>query len=274
MSEYVNCNFWFIPLKLDTFSVIHKGENCSIGLMKNGEFIKYTDGNISDEVICDFEKFKKCPEYELSSKVDTNILNAKQTYKTFLAGCARVRAYRNGHNPDNAQSQIDKIFDWLDSTDFFTAPASTVYHEAYQSGLVFHSLNVVKHCQSLKYLDEFHNADYVSAILCGLVHDWCKIGLYERYQKNQKNESTGQWEKVDAYKRREFNCPMGHGTASMFMVMQCMKITPEEAAAIRWHMGKWNVSENEVNEFQQSNEQFPLVHLIQFADQLSITKYA
>ena len=67
---------------------------------------------------------------------------------------------------------------------------------------------------------------------------------------------------------------MGHGTASMFMVMQCMKITPEEAAAIRWHMGKWNVSENEVNEFQQSNEQFPLVHLIQFADQLSITKYA
>ena len=98
MSEYTDCNFWFIPIQLDTFSVVNKSKQCSIGLMKNDEFSQYCEDIVLDEVISDFEKFKRCPEYQLGSKVDTDILNAEHTYKTLLAGCARVRAYRNGHN--------------------------------------------------------------------------------------------------------------------------------------------------------------------------------
>lgn len=37
----------------------------------------------------------------------------------------------------------DKLLEWLKSTDFFTAPASTRFHGAYPGGLVKHSLNVL-----------------------------------------------------------------------------------------------------------------------------------
>ena len=36
----------------------------------------------------------------------------------------------------------DRMLEWLERTDFFTAPASTRYHGACESGLVMHSLNV------------------------------------------------------------------------------------------------------------------------------------
>ena len=36
----------------------------------------------------------------------------------------------------------DKLLEWLKSTDFFTAPASTRFHGAYPGGLVKHSMNV------------------------------------------------------------------------------------------------------------------------------------
>ena len=44
-------------------------------------------------------------------------------------------------------SQIDRpgaadLIAWLESTDFFTAPASTKHHGAFPGGLVGHSLNV------------------------------------------------------------------------------------------------------------------------------------
>ena len=36
----------------------------------------------------------------------------------------------------------EKLLAWLDTTDFFRAPASTRFHGACESGLVMHSLNV------------------------------------------------------------------------------------------------------------------------------------
>ena len=36
----------------------------------------------------------------------------------------------------------DRLLNWLESTDFFTAPASTRFHGACQCGLVMHSINV------------------------------------------------------------------------------------------------------------------------------------
>ena len=47
----------------------------------------------------------------------------------------------------------DKLLEWLESTDFFIAPASTRFHAAYEGGLLEHSLNVynvliAKHCRS------------------------------------------------------------------------------------------------------------------------------
>ena len=41
------------------------------------------------------------------------------------------------HRPGAAE-----MLEWLESTDFFEAPASTHYHGSYPGGLVEHSLNV------------------------------------------------------------------------------------------------------------------------------------
>ena len=38
----------------------------------------------------------------------------------------------------------DQLLEWLENTDFFTAPASTKFHCACEYGLVMHSLNVYK----------------------------------------------------------------------------------------------------------------------------------
>ena len=46
-----------------------------------------------------------------------------------------------------------KLLAWLDTTDFYTAPASTKFHCACESGLVMHSLNVY-HVLMKRYFDE------------------------------------------------------------------------------------------------------------------------
>ena len=38
----------------------------------------------------------------------------------------------------------EKLLEWLCTSDFFTAPASTKYHCAFEGGLALHSLNVYK----------------------------------------------------------------------------------------------------------------------------------
>ena len=51
-----------------------------------------------------------------------------------------------------------------------------------------------------------------------------------------KNEQTGKWEKVPFY-QVEDQFPYGHGEKSVWLIERFMRLTVEEAAAIRWHMG-------------------------------------
>ena len=116
--------------------------------------------------------------------------------------------------------------------------------------------------------------DLAQAITVALVHDWCKINLYTEFQKNVKNDVTGNWDSITAYRHNsDFMIPLGHSEASLWMAQKFFKVNLEMASAIRWHMGKWRACDDEKNELQYANEKFPLVHLIQFADQLSLVKY-
>lgn len=168
---------------------------------------------------------------------------------------------------------VETMIDWLRSTDFYRAPASTIYHESFVGGLLVHSLKVYNEAIRLTGSERFKDVSKASITLVALTHDWCKIDTYQPYQKNVKNEVTGQWEKEVAFKREYRGITLGHGTTSMFLASKFFRLSPEEALAIRWHQGRWNVCDAEVNEFQRANEIYPLVHLIQFADQLAITDY-
>lgn len=126
---------------------------------------------------------------------------------------------------------IDDLMTWLDSTDFYSAPSSTRYHGAEPGGLVAHSIAVYNRLKQ-KQTDE---TDETIAI-ASLFHDLCKRNFYKQTFRNVKNEVTGKWEKVPAYDIDD-KFPLGHGEKSMFTIMKFMKLTDEEALAVRWHMG-------------------------------------
>ena len=123
---------------------------------------------------------------------------------------------------------MDKLIEFLESSDFFTAPASTRYHGDFEGGLLQHSMKVY---EILK--EKAGDSDSVRII--ALLHDICKTNFYKTDYRNAKNE-LGVWEKVPYYTVDD-TIPYGHGEKSVMMLSEFIKLTPEEKYAIRWHMG-------------------------------------
>ena len=128
----------------------------------------------------------------------------------------------------------DRLLEWLQTTDFFTAPASTRYHCACPQGLVMHSINVFE-VMVEKHFDPACD-NMARFALCALLHDICKAQFYKVSTRNVKNDQTGQWEKVPFY-QIEDAFPYGHGEKSVFLIERFVRLKPAEATAIRWHMG-------------------------------------
>lgn len=235
------------------------------------------DNDVADRIKKDFIRFKTTrPEYLVGEEFCLEGLSHSDyvnLYESLLIGVAFIRAAKNGCDPDSAMPKLWPCIDWLRKSDFYEAPASTIYHESYRGGLLYHTLCVVTQIKDCRKINKFQNVPLENAVLVALIHDWCKIGLYESYTKNVKNDKTGQWEQVLAYKRTDPMIPLGHGVGSLFLARSFFKLSVEESLAIRWHMGEYNVAHNEMNELHAANEKYPLVQLLQFADRLSITKY-
>lgn len=131
---------------------------------------------------------------------------------------------------------INDLMEYLEGTDFYTAPASTRFHGSYPGGLVEHSVNVYKEMKRLiEAYPEIKASEETIAIIT-LFHDLCKINTYKPVQRNRKNES-GQWESYWGYEFDEQFCFGGHGSKSVFMTNYYIKLTREEATAINCHMG-------------------------------------
>lgn len=134
----------------------------------------------------------------------------------------------------------DRLLEWLSNSDFFIAPASTRFHEAYPGGLCEHSLCVYDK------LTELQKGNAVTTIwdeeqtaIVALLHDVCKVNFYKPGTRNVKNEETGRWEKVPTY-TIEDQLPYGHGEKSVFLIERVMRLKIDEAMAIRWHMGAYD----------------------------------
>ena len=163
----------------------------------------------------------------------------------------------------------DKLLDYLKSqSDFFTAPASAKYHCAFEGGLCAHSLNVYD-CLC-DYLDrarvktEYNmNPSEESVAIVALLHDLCKIGCYKTSFRNVKNKDTGVWESVPYYEFDD-SLPYGHGEKSVYIISGYMKLTREEAFAIRYHMGF--SKEGDVRDVGKVFEMFPLAYALNVAD--------
>ena len=127
-----------------------------------------------------------------------------------------------------------ELFDWISTTDFFTAPASTRFHCACLGGLVQHSVKVYEVMMEKHFDEQTDNRE--SFAICALLHDLCKAQFYKTSTRNVKNEATGAWERQPYY-TVEDSFPYGHGEKSVFLIERFMRLKTSEAMAIRWHMG-------------------------------------
>lgn len=205
----------------------------------------------------------------------TNSEDVIDYYEKLLFASTMVIAEDSGKDPDTVIGSVFKCLDWLRTTDFYTCPASTNYHDNFVGGLVLHTVKVAIKCMELCKIPTFGTkVDFAKAIRACLVHDWCKIGLYESFNRNVKDEATDSWDTVASYKyKKNRSVCLGHGASSMFIASKFFKLSYEEALAIRWHMGEYNVADSEMPEFSQACRQYPMVYLLQFADRLSCVDY-
>ena len=134
---------------------------------------------------------------------------------------------------------MENLIEFLERTDFYTAPASTKFHNAFEGGLAEHSLNVYK---ALKELTKDKWSEDTLRIV-GILHDLCKINLYKVEMRNKKNPDTGAWYQ-EPYYTSEDMMPLGHGEKSVMLISEFIKLTKEELYAIRWHMGGFEPKEN------------------------------
>jgi HD superfamily phosphohydrolase YqeK len=138
------------------------------------------------------------------------------------------------------RSGVDKIIKYLESTDFFEAPASTQYHENYVGGLCEHSLKVYNIFELLNKTFDL-NINNSSIIIMSLLHDICKIN---NYVKEKKNVKIGQnWTQVD-YWKYEDQYPIGHGHKSVIVLLkEGLSLTDLEINSIISHMNGYDKSD-------------------------------
>jgi len=160
---------------------------------------------------------------------------------------------------------IEKLLAWLEKSDFFTAPASRNNHLAHAGGLLEHSLNVYDELRRLcgTYAG-FATISEESIAIMALFHDLCKVNFYVETTRNVKE--NGVWKTVPYYSIDD-QLPYGHGEKSVYIASGYMRLTRDEAFAIRYHMGFAGAeSVNAINNIGRAFEMFPLAFALSVAD--------
>jgi hypothetical protein len=182
---------------------------------------------------------------------------------------------------DQIQEQKDKIIgllggvyrggmnglvSWLQTTDFFTAPASANNHSNFEGGLALHSLEVHEALtKSIFGYDPHYSPDSVKIV--ALLHDVCKIGFYEIATRNVE-KSPKQWVKVPYYKHGA-SSPWDHGVRSLWLITRHIELEEDEALACRWHMSAFSAVDFEGSKCMGEAMKRPLVLALAHADQVA-----
>lgn len=195
---------------------------------------------------------------------------------------------------------IEDLLTFIETgSDFFTAPASTRFHLAYEGGLAEHSWNVT---DLLFKKNERHNTlyDFSTLAIVGLFHDICKTNMYKLVAEDPTDAQLkylsslckGRLPKVPgklhkAYvsdlinfyvkggKEPEYTAgsyqiedtfPLGHGEKSVIILQKFIELTDEEIYAIRWHMCAWDISPYSTYAYNEAVKKSRLVTLVTTAD--------
>lgn len=162
----------------------------------------------------------------------------------------------------------EKVLNNLQNTDFFTAPASTRFHDSFESGLIHHTFRVYN---KLKLLNDQLLLDFNDKQIfkVSLAHDFCKIDTYKIEMRNTKNE-LGEWVKVPYYTYDDSNFPYGHGEKSVQLAeLYGLDLSLEEKMAVRWHMGGFDASVKGGYNISNVFDNYKLALYLHIADMLA-----
>lgn len=184
----------------------------------------------------DFAGYANDVKEEPSEFEDDSTISPKERF---------IAIYRNNIKRDGS----DDLLKFLEDSGFFDAPASTKYHGAFKGGLCLHSINVYLDLHDE--LQQIYGKNYrkiysdETIAIVSLLHDLCKVDKYIEVEKNVKNNETDQWELKKCFDYNKNQPRLGHGSSSIYMILDYMKLTVEEKQAIHWHMGAFDLSQYE-----------------------------
>lgn len=179
-------------------------------------------------------------------------------------------------------ADTEGLVNFLDNGDFFTAPASTLYHCNYKGGLCEHSLHVYDNLKLLitQYsYEEVYSEDTIKIV--ALLHDISKTNFYESYVKNEKvydsrgskqdNLGRFDWFAKDMYKVKDASERFlggEHGFNSLTLLQQYIPLTYEESLAVMHHHCGFGETK-QLGDLSAILCKYPLITLLHTADFLS-----
>ena len=184
---------------------------------------------------------------------------------------------------ERPNANIEGLIKKLESSDFFRAPASTRYHNAFKGGLLDHSLNVyynLRYLVDVKGLKEHISEE--SIIICGLLHDISKMNFYEPSTRNRKvyNENGSKYDELGrfdwisefSYKIKDSNDRFiygNHEETSEFMIKTYIPLSVDESVAILNHHGGMGYDSIPPTTISDKYNRYPLSSLLHMADFLA-----
>lgn len=159
---------------------------------------------------------------------------------------------------------IEDLIKYLETIGFFTAPASTQFHGAYEGALVEHSLNV---CHLAKRLclnwltDEEVLKMNDSIIICALLHDVGKCGQFGKQLYVPNILKSGKPSETKPFERNKDLMTLPHEIVSCIEITKYIDLTEDEQLAIAWHNGLYGTFKYDIQ-----GKETPLYMIIHFAD--------
>lgn len=163
----------------------------------------------------------------------------------------------------------DHLMHYLEEGGFFTAPASTKYHGAYEGGLYDHSRCVFQRLSDLTINNKLKWQRPESPFIIGMFHDLCKCDQYRKVEGTLIDIGATKLEAPAGY-HYEYNDKTilkGHGSKSVMILSQFINLTEEELMCIRFHMGAYE--KEEWAEFDQAIRKYQNVLWAHMADMLA-----
>lgn len=196
---------------------------------------------------------------------DEEIINIKQEYINLLRQIKRPNC------------DIDGFIAYLESTDFFNAPASTQYHCSFPGGLVLHTLNVYDTLKSLNESLEHRRWREDTILIVSLLHDLDKILKYEKTSKNEKeycsdgdkSDSIGKfrWKTTETYRVKDSSSKVNLGNkgfAAYMIASMFFSLSAEETYAIMYQYSA--ISSEQLTDLSAILSRYPLCVLLHSAD--------